>query len=109
MNLIGVPMLVPSPFADDGATVIVATIGVAVVLVAVKLAMLPEPAAARPIDGWLLVQLNTVPAALPVKFTAAVAVPLHTTWLATWFTVGVGFTVIVNDTGWLTQVTPALV
>ena len=57
----------------------VATTGAPVALVAVKLAILPVPAAARPIDGWLLVQLNTVPGALPVKFTAAVAVPLHTT------------------------------
>ena len=30
------------------------------------------------------------------KITAAVAVLLHTTWLATGFTIGVGFTVIVN-------------
>ena len=78
-------------------------------LVAVKEAILPVPAAARPMDGWLLVQLNTVPAALPVKVTAVVAVLWHTTWLATWFTVGVGFTVMVKLTGWLTQLTPWLV
>lgn len=78
-------------------------------LVAVKDAILPVPAAARPIDGALLVQLYTVPGALPVKFTAAVAVLLHSTWFCTWFATGVGFTVIVKLTGWPTQDTPALV
>jgi len=36
-----------------------------------------------------------VPGTDPVKCTGAVAVPLHTTWLATGFTVGVGKTVTV--------------
>ena len=43
-------------------------------MVAVKLAMLPVPDAARPILVVLLVQLYTVPATKPVKLTAAVAV-----------------------------------
>lgn len=60
-------------------------------------------------DGVLFVQLYTVPATAPVKFTGAVGVLAHTTWFAGWFTVGVGFTVIVKVTGKLTQVTPPLV
>lgn len=86
--------------------------GAAVALVAVKLAILPEPAAARPMDGALFVQLNTVPGGavtVPVKFTAVVGAPLHTTWLATAFTVGIGLTVTVAVIGVPVQVTPALV
>jgi hypothetical protein len=80
-----------------------------VVLVAVKLAILPVPLAARPMVVLLLVQLYTVPATEPVKFTAAVAVLLHTTWLPTALTVGTGFTVIVNVVGVPVHVPPALV
>ena len=92
-----------------GVTVMVATTGTPVMFVAVKLAILPVPAAARPIPGALLVQLYTAPATLPVKLTAAVAVLWHSTWLATWLAAGVGFTVMVKLTGMLTQDTPALV
>lgn len=99
----------PAQPAADGVTVIVAVCTVPVVLVAVKLAILPVPAAASPIVALLLVQLNTVPATAPVKVTAVVADPLHNTWLATVFTVGVGFTVIVNVTGAPVQLTPPLV
>ena len=35
-----------------------------------------------------------MPATKPVKFAAAVNVPLHTTWSATWVAVGVGLTVM---------------
>lgn len=45
----------------------------------------------------------------PVKFTAAADVLLHSTWLATAFTVGVGFTVIIKVIGVPVQLTPALV
>ena len=88
---------------------IVAITGILVAFKAVKLGILPVPLAAKPIDGLLLVQLYTVPATAPVKVTAAVGVLAQITWLAGWFTVGVGFTVIVNVTGKLTQVTPPLV
>jgi hypothetical protein len=37
------------------------------------------------------------------KFTASVAVPLHLAWLAGWFTIGAGLTVMVKDTGVPTQ------
>lgn len=40
---------------------------------------------------------------------AAVLLPLHKVWLATWFTVGVGFTVIVKVCELPVQVIPALV
>ena len=76
---------------------------------AVNAGILPVPDAANPIDGVLLVQLYTVPATAPVNVTGAVGVLAHTTWLAGWFTVGVGLTVMVNVTGKLTQVTPPLV
>ena len=82
---------------------------VLVMLVPMKLAILPVPAAARPIVVLLFVQLNTVPAAVPVNVTGAVGDPLHNTWLAGWATVGVGFTVIVNVIDGPVQVTPALV
>lgn len=79
------------------------------VLVAVKLGILPVPLAARPIDVLLLVQLYTVPATAPVKFTGAVAAPLHTTCGCTAFTVGTGFTVMVKVCGVPVQVPPPLV
>jgi len=56
-----------------------------------------------------LVQLYTVFAPLPVKVTAVVGAPLHTAWLATALTVGIGFTVIVKVIVGPVQVTPALV
>jgi hypothetical protein len=56
----------------------VAVTGAAVELIAVNDVMLPVPLAARPIEGVLLVQLYVVPATVPVKFTAVVAVLLQT-------------------------------
>ena len=87
----------------------VAVTGSAPVLIAVKLPILPVPAAARPMLVLLFVQLYTVPVVAPVKITAVVGVLLHTVWFAGWFTVGIGFTVIVNVIGVPVQVTPALV
>ena len=60
-----------------GVTVIVAVTGAAVALVALNAAMLPEPEAANPIDGVLLVQSKVVPATVPTKFTAVVIVFAH--------------------------------
>ena len=82
------------------------------VLIAVKLAILPVPLAASPMEVVLLVQLYTVPGGLvtaPVKVTAVVGAPLHTTWFDTAFTVGVGLTSTVAVIGVPVQVTPALV
>ena len=105
VNVIGRPV---QPLAT-GVTVIVAVTAATPALIAVKLAMLPDPDAANPIDGVLFVQLNVVPAVRLVKFTAAVAVLLHTTWFAGGFTTGVGLTVIVNVIGVPVQVVPPLV
>jgi hypothetical protein len=57
----------------------VAITGALLALIAVNEAILPVPLAANPMDGLLLVQLNTVPVTDPVKLTAAVAAVLHTT------------------------------
>jgi hypothetical protein len=94
VKVCGVPVHGPS----TGVTVIVAVIGSAVALVAVNDAMLPLPDAASPIAVFEFVQLNVDPA-VPVKFTAVVAVPAHKVWFAGSVTVGVGFTVIVKVCG----------
>ena len=109
VNVIGVPVQVVAPLVYVGVTVIVAVCTTAVALVAVKLAILPVPDAARPIVVLLFVQLYTVPGTLPVKFTAVVAEPLHSTCGNTAFTVGIGFTVMVNVCGVPVQVPPLLV
>ena len=54
VKLLGVPV---HPDALVGVTVMVAVIATEVLLMAVKLAILPVPLAASPIDGVLLVQL----------------------------------------------------
>lgn len=99
VNVRGVPVQVTPPLVKLGVTVIVATTGVCVVFTAVKAAMLPLPEAARPIEGVLLVQLYTVPVTAPLNVTAVVADRLHTTWLDTAFTVGIGFTTTVAVIG----------
>jgi len=96
VNVVAVPV---QPLAVVGVTVIVAVIGAAVVLVAVKLGILPWPLAASPIAVLLFVQLNIVPATVPVKLIAAVAAPLQSVWFVTGPTVALGFTVIVNVIG----------
>lgn len=82
-----------------GVTVIVPVIGAFVALVAVKLGILPVPLAASPIAVLLLVQLKIVPATDPVNVTGVVALLLHTTWFAGWFTSGIGSTVTVAVIG----------
>ena len=92
----------------EGVTVIVATTGALVALVAVNEAILPLPLAASPIDGALFVQLYTMvpPVVGLLKLTAVVDAPLQRVWFATAFTVAVGFTVIVKLIGVPTQETP---
>ena len=109
VNVIGAPLQLTPPNVALGVTVIVATTGAFVLLIAVKLAILPTPLAARPIVELLFVQLNTVPATVPLNVTAAVEAPLHTVWFATGETLGEGFTVIVNVVGVPLHVTPPLV
>jgi hypothetical protein len=85
---------VPVQPAAKGVTVIKAFTGAEPWLVAVKAAMLPVPEDASPMEGTVFVQLNVLPLTAPVKVTAAVATPLHNTWLAGVTTVGVGLTAI---------------
>ena len=107
VNVMGEPVQVTPPLVKVGVTVIVPVIGMAAVLVAVKF-RLPVPAAPRPMAVLLLVQLYTVPAVAPVKFTVTVTPP-QTVWLATAFTVGIGLTVMVKVLAGPVQVTPPLV
>lgn len=67
VNVIGVPT---QPVGPTGVTVIVATSGPLVALVAINGRISPVPDAASPIPVLLLVQLYIVPGALP-------AVPLN--------------------------------
>ena len=78
VNATGKPVHVVPPKVKAGVTVIVATTGALVLLMAVKAAILPEPEAARPIDGVLFVQLNTVPATGLLNSTGVVGLLLHT-------------------------------
>ena len=73
VNVFGMPT---QPFAV-GVTVIVAVTGALPVLVAVKEAMFPLPAAAKPMEVVLLVQAYVVPAPGLLKVPAVVAPPLH--------------------------------
>lgn len=100
-NVVGIPTQFTPPFTKVGVTVIVATTGAVVELVAMNVGIFPAPAAASPIDGALFVQLNITlpPVAGLLNATAAVDDPLHKTWLATAFTVAIGLTVIVNVMG----------
>jgi hypothetical protein len=74
VNVSGVPAVDTPPFVYVGVTVIVATTGAVPVFTALKLVMLPEPLAARPILVVLFVHAYVVvpPVLLVVKFTAAV-------------------------------------
>jgi hypothetical protein len=111
VNINGVPMQLTTPLVNIGVTVIVATFGALVVLIAVNVAMLPLPLAAIPIEASLFVQLYVIvpPVALLLKLMAAVDEPLHKTWLPTIFTVMAGCTVIVNVVAVPIQLTPLLV
>ncbi len=73
----------------------VATAGVLPLLVPVNDVMFPVPLAARPMLVLSLVHVKDV--AVPLNVTVVVGALLHTTWLPMAATVGVGWTVIVND------------
>ena len=85
--LVGPAQLI-SPLVIVGVTTMVATMGEEPVFTAMNEAILPEPVAARPIDGVLLVQAYVVvpPVWVVVKFTAVVVPPLFTSWFEGWFT-----------------------
>ena len=82
MNVFDEPEQVKPALVYLGVTTMVAVTGRVVALIAVKLAILPVPLAARPIDVLLLVHVNTVPGTVPLKFTGAVEAPAQTDWLA---------------------------
>ncbi len=81
VKVIGVPLHVIPPLVKLGVTVIVAVTGAFVAFVPVNEAILPEPLAANPILGVLLVQLYTIlpPVVGLLKVTAVVDVLLHIT------------------------------
>lgn len=103
------PVQVMDAFVKAGVTVIVAVTGTTPVLIAVNAAIFPVPPAARPMVVLLLVQLYTEPGTVPEKFTAAVEVLLQTVWFEMAFTVGDGFTVMVNILDVPKQVLPPFV
>ena len=72
------PLQETLPPVNTGVTIMVDVTAVEPAFVAVKAAMLPEPLAARPIDGLLFVHVYDV-APVPEKLTAEVEVLLHTT------------------------------
>ena len=57
VNVIGVPTQLTPPLVNVGVTMMVATTGALVVLMAVNVGISPVPLAAKPMDGWLLAQL----------------------------------------------------
>jgi len=80
-----------------GVTVTVAVFIELVAFVAIKGTITPELPDARPIVLSLFVQLYAVPTTgLPLNIIAAVLVLLHTVWLDTLFTLGVGSMVILK-------------
>ena len=86
----------PGQLFAVGVTVMVAVCTEVPMLIPVNEAMLALPEAAKPMLVLSLVQLKTVPATVPTKFTAVVVAPLQRAWSAGSATVGVGFTVIVK-------------
>lgn len=57
VNVLGIPPQLMPPFENDGVTVIVATIGTAVGLVAVNEGMVPMPESGSPIAALELLQV----------------------------------------------------
>lgn len=57
VNVLEVPTQLTLPLVNVGVTVTVAVTGALLVLLAIKEAILPEPVAAKPMDGVLFTQL----------------------------------------------------
>ena len=81
VNVLDVPTQLTPPFINVGVTVMVATTGTVVVLVAINVGIFPAPAAAKPIDGALFDQVNITlpPVAGLLNAMAAVDDPLQST------------------------------
>lgn len=105
--------LKPGPVQPLAIGVMVKVTVTGALLVFVKLPLIvPEPLAGMPVTVATLsrVQLNTVPATLPLGMIGVIADPEQMTWLAgAAVAFGVGFTNTVAVTGVPVQVTPALV
>lgn len=89
-------MAAPGQLFAEGVTVIVAVTGALLTLIVVNAGISPLPLAPKPMEVLSLVQVKVVLLTAPEKFTAVVAVALHTDWSAGLTTVGVGFTVIIK-------------
>ena len=83
----------------DGVIVIVDVTGSTVLFVPENDGVFPVPLAASPIDGSVFVQLKEVPGVVLVKFEAAIVAALQTLMSAGTATTGVGFTLILYETG----------
>ena len=111
VNCCGVPEQVGVPLAKVGVTIIVAVTGKAVLFVALKAAIFPEPLTDKPMLVRLFVQLKVVvpPVFVVLKFIVLVCTPLQTVWFEIVLTCPFGFTVIVNILGVPKQVTTPLI
>jgi len=106
-NWIGVPVQETPLFVYVATTVNVLVTGAFVALAAVNAGTLPAPlVGARPMACAVRDQENVVPGTLLVNTTDGTAAPLQYVALATAFTVGTGFTVIVNTIGAPVHVVP---
>src|SRR5438105_3715795 len=94
LKLFAVPVQVKDPDTYTGVTVMVPTTGTVPVFTPPNVPMFPLPPAPNPMLVLSLIQLY--PVAVPLKVTAAVLPVLHTTWLLTAFTVGVGSTLMLK-------------
>ena len=86
----------PVQVLDTADTLIKAVIGAVVTFTPANAAILPEPDAAKPMEGVLLVQLNVAFNTVPVKLMAVDNAVLQTACGVTDATIGVGFTVYVK-------------
>ena len=95
---------VPTHVLADGVTVMFATIGAVVVLVAVKEAMFPVPFAAKPMAVLSFVHVKVAPIGELVKFVVVVVAASQIILLDGTVTVGIGFTVTITVLEALKQV-----
>ena len=83
----------------EGVTVTIAFIGVVPLLVAENEEIFPEPAATKPIDGFVFAQSKLVLKTVLVNEEAAINPPEQTVELGITLTVGIGFTNTVKLVG----------
>ena len=109
MKDVEVPVQVNPALVNVGITLIVAVWGPVVVLVTANDEISPDPAAARPMEVFELVQLYSVPGTFPEINICEVEARWHKTWFPTVLTVGIGFTVMLKEAALPVHVRPALV